>query len=108
MSLRSTKQSRVYGTISQRVKAERRFSDFGYPSNQKLGFNAGIIFGWSELAQDQRTYNVLITFVDEIGTVDTVCRPQLCHVPFRIPRAGFFSTIARDRANEVSTYYHLL
>ncbi len=60
-----------YGDRPFQIEASLEFSNFSPPSGDKLGMNAGIIFGWLSEAKANRYYNVLITgselLVERIG-----------------------------------------
>jgi hypothetical protein len=55
-----------YGENAFRVQAVLEFSNFVYPdtSKNRLGMNAGLIFGWKDEKQTPRYYNVLLTGSD--------------------------------------------
>jgi TIR domain len=60
-----------YGETPFVIRAELEFSNFERPTDNKLGMNAGIIFGWKTEKGINRYYNVLLTgselLIERIG-----------------------------------------
>jgi hypothetical protein len=61
-----------YGDFPFVIQAEVKFSNFQPPSDQELGMNAGIVFGWKVNGNEaNRYYNILLTgtelLVERVG-----------------------------------------
>lgn len=60
-----------YGIEPFRIKAHLAFSNFSYPEENRLGMNAGIVFGFKAEGEVNRYYNILLTgtelLVERVG-----------------------------------------
>jgi hypothetical protein len=60
-----------YGDAPFTLQARLQFSNFLLPQGDRLGMNAGIVFGWKAEGQTNRYYNILLTgtelLVERVG-----------------------------------------